>query len=257
MNSKLQNALLRSYAGLHATGLLSTPPGRWAFTRAYHLYKSKLEAASVDALKVLVEEGATVVDIGANIGFFTRRFASWVGEAGRVIALEPEPLNFADLRDVLREDGTLPRVRLLEAAAAEYAGTAQLKLNPLHPGDHKLAGDGSGIDVKVVRLDDVLAERKWPRVALVKIDVQGAEERVLDGAEQTLGSLRPAWYVEADDDHLRAMGSSAAQLVRRFVGHGYGIHQVTPGGIGPALDLADVIAALKPGVYQDLLFKPC
>ncbi|MGE4064194.1 MAG: FkbM family methyltransferase [Rhodospirillaceae bacterium] len=257
MNPKLQNALLRSYAGLHATGLLSTPPGRWAFSRAYALYKEKLEAGAVDTLRVLVPAGSTVVDIGANIGFFTRRFAKWVGGEGLVIALEPEPRNFADLRDLLREDGTLPRVRLLETAAAEFTGRGQLKLNPIHPGDHRLTGDGAGIDVEVRRLDDILSERKWPKVALVKVDVQGAEERVLDGAEQTLGRIRPAWFVEVDDDHLRAMGSSAAALVRRFAGLGYGVHKVRPGTIGPALDLAEVIESLRPGAYQDLLFKPC
>jgi FkbM family methyltransferase len=257
MNPKLQNALLRSYAGLHATGLLSTKPGRWAFSRAYNLYKARLEAASVDALRALVPSGATVIDVGANIGFFTRRFARWVGEDGSVIALEPEPRNFADLLEILREDRTLARVRLIEAAAAEFSGAAKLKLNPIHPGDHKLAADGSGIDVKVVRLDDILAERNWPKVGLVKVDVQGAEERVLDGAEQTLGRVRPAWYVEVDDDHLRAMGSTAASLVRRFAGHGYGVHNVTAEGIGPALDVAEVIATLRSGAYQDLLFKPC
>lgn len=257
MNPKLQNVLLRSYAGLHATGLLSTRPGRWAFSQAYSLYKSKLEAASVDGLRALVEPGSTVVDIGANVGFFTRRFAQWVGDDGMVIAVEPEPRNFADLLDTLREDGALARVRLFEAAAAEYSGAARLKLNPFHPGDHKLTSDDAGIEVKTLRLDDILAGRRWPPVSLVKIDVQGAEERVLDGAEQTLGRIRPAWFVEVDDDHLRAMGSSAANLVRRFAAHGYGVHKVTAAGPGPALDPAEVIAALRPGVYQDLLFKPC
>jgi FkbM family methyltransferase len=257
MSTKFQNALLRSYAALHAGGLLSGAPRLGAYTRTRDHTQARRGPASVDGLKTLVPAGATVIDVGASIGFFTRRFARWVGEQGLVIALEPEPRNFADLLEAVRDDGTLPRVRLLEAAAAEYSGTALLKLNPLHPGDHKLAVDGTGIDVNVVRLDDMLAERKWPKIALVKVDVQGAEERVLDGAEQTLGRLRPAWHVRVDDDHLRAMGSTAAHLVRRFAVHGYGVHQVNAEGIGPALDLAEVVAALRPGVYQDLLFKPC
>ena len=255
MNPKLQNALLRSYAGLHATGLLSTPPGRWAFARVYSLYKEHLEAASVNDLEALVTEGSTVVDIGANVGFFTRRFARWVGERGSVIALEPEARNFADLRAALLRDGLCARVELLEAAAAEHSGTAPLKINPLHPGDHKLAA--VGVAVKTLRLDDVMAERQWPHVSLVKVDVQGAEERVLDGAAQTLSRTRPAWFVEVDDDHLSAMGSSAARLVRRFADHRYAVHQVTGAGIGPALDVAEVIASVRSGVYQDLLFKPC
>lgn len=255
MNPKIQNALLRSYAGLHATGILSTPPGRWAFSHLYTLYKERLEASAVDGLRALVPDGATVVDVGANVGFFTRRFARWVGSGGHVIALEPEAANFADLTEMLTGDGLAARVTALKIAAAEYSGTGQLKLNPLHPGDHKLSADGTGVDISVARLDDLLAERKWPKVALVKIDVQGAEERVLDGAEQTLGRIRPSWYVEVDDDHLRAMGSSAAHLVRRFAVHGYGVHKVTAAGIGPALALGEVIASLRPGTYQDLLFK--
>lgn len=257
MNTLLQTALLRSYAGMRATGLLSTRAGRWAFSRAYNVYKSRLEAPAAGGLQSFVPAGSTVIDIGANVGFFTRRFATWVGEAGRVIALEPEPRNARDLHRALRADGTLARVQIIEAAAAESEGAARLKLNPAHPGDHRLTDDLSGVDVASVRLDDILAGDQRGRLALVKVDVQGAEQRVLDGGDRTLRHDRPVWFVEVDDDHLRAMGSSAARLIRHCVGADYSVHELTPAGAGPALDPGAVTQALGPGTYRDLLFKPC
>jgi hypothetical protein len=112
------------------------------------------------------------------------------------------------------------------------------------------------VDVPLVRLDDLVAARGWSKVSLVKVDVQGAEERVLLGAQRTLASIRPAWFVEVDDDALRAMDSSAEALLNRFIAQRYAIRQLDRHGVGAPLDSMHVLRMLRPGDYEDLLFTP-
>src|SRR5437868_9451316 len=90
----IQRGLLRAYSAVRRTGLFDSGPGRDAFEGAYWAYKSLIEARDLGALGAFVAKGSTVVDVGANIGFFTLRFAEWVGPDGRVVAIEPESRNF-------------------------------------------------------------------------------------------------------------------------------------------------------------------
>lgn len=75
----VQGALLWAYRGVQRSGLLDTAPGRAAFERAYWAYKWSIEAKDLETLRPHVTPGSTVVDVGANIGFFTVRFAEWSG----------------------------------------------------------------------------------------------------------------------------------------------------------------------------------
>lgn len=256
INRLLQKMVLRLYEGGQATGLLSTGPGRILFDRAYHLYKNWLEAGPVERLRPLVAPGSTVVDIGANIGFFTVRFARWTGPKGRVLAFEPEAENFRRLSEALLRHRQTGWVEAIQAAIGERTGRARLRLNPMHPGDHRLTNEENeyDMDVPLVRLDDILAARGWPALSLVKIDVQGAEERVLLGAEQTLSRVRPAWFVEVDDDCLQTMGSSAFKVMERFAANGYAVRRVGRYGIGEPLDPLKIVTKMRPGEYEDLLF---
>ena len=71
-------------------------------------------------------------------------------------------------------------VETIRAAVAEFTGEGLLEVNPGHPGDHKLGTEG--VPIATTTIDDLLAARGWPEVSLIKIDVQGAEARVLAGA---------------------------------------------------------------------------
>ena len=78
--------------------MLDRPRPRRAYESVYLAYKRLIEAGPVDGLRGVVATGSTVFDVGANIGFFSFRFARWVGPEGRVIAIEPEARNIASLR---------------------------------------------------------------------------------------------------------------------------------------------------------------
>ena len=90
MKNILRHAGLTAYGALAPTGVMQQPWARRLFLTAYAAYKTWIESGPVDRLKDLVAPGTTVVDVGANVGFFTLKFARWVGEQGQVIAIEPD-----------------------------------------------------------------------------------------------------------------------------------------------------------------------
>jgi FkbM family methyltransferase len=250
----LQSLLLRIYRCVQASGLLSTSWGRAVFEWAYDGYKSLIEAGEIHALADFVQPRSWLVDVGANIGFFTVRFARWVSEGGRVVAIEPEPMNFERLRHALRKRDLLDRVETIQGVAAESDGVLRLAVNPLHPADHRIAS--SGVEVKAVTLDRVLAAHGWPPVALIKIDVQGAEHRVLSGARETLRRLRPTILVEVDDQALRAMNASADAVLEFFAQAGYEPRRLNRRGTWEPVSATEVLARSRAGRYTDFLFEP-
>jgi|SRR6516165_1626340 len=250
----LQHAGLTAYSVVARTGLMKQPRVRRLFLATYSAYKTWIEAGPVDRLKDLVAPGSTVVDVGANVGFFTLKFASWVGERGQVIAIEPDIENFEMLAAKVAAGGLERRVRLHQAAAAAEAGYVQLQRNELHPGDHRINFGGGGIVVPAVTVDDLVDSAGAESVSLVKVDVQGAEMLVLAGAKRTLANVRPALFVEVDDDALLAFGSSASALVAHVEGAGYQMHELASDGPPRKLAQDRLFARLKGGSYIDVLF---
>ena len=104
-----------------------------------------------------------------------RRWQSYIDRAGGPKLQQP------DVRTRTRR--SLDRVEALKAVAAALPGMTHLEINPLHPADHKLSRDGTGLPVTAVTLDELVREKGHLRPALVKIDVQGAEMLVLKGAD--------------------------------------------------------------------------
>ena len=254
-NSLAQMALLKLYGWARRTTLLSTPAGRAVFATAYELYKVMIEAGPIQQLKPFVAPSTFVIDIGANVGFFTRRFARWVSGNGRVIALEPEPKNFEQLVAGIDRKRLSALVDPIRAAVAEAEGTAFLKLNPYNPADHRLAE--SGLSVPTVTVDRLMEERGWPSVSLIKIDVQGSEFRVLQGARRTIARNHPALFIEIDDGHLRLAGWSAEILLRLIVEWGYSAHRLTRSGVSLSVSVESCLESLaRSNSYADLLFLP-
>jgi len=256
VNRHLQTLLLATYRGIAARGLLAGGPGRRLFEAAYFGYKRHFEAGSPRRLQPHVSAGSTVIDVGANIGFYAVPFARWVGPQGRLIALEPEAANHRRLTARIAAAGLAGRALLLEAAAAERSGRLRLAINPDHPGDHKLAPDGAdgGVEIAAHALDDLMAAHPGPPVSLVKIDVQGAELRVIKGALQLIERDRPALLVEIDPAARDQTGVPAAtQLLALLAERGYDFLPWTRGGAGECQAAEAIVAAAKAAGYLDVL----
>lgn len=135
--------------------------------------------------------GMTVVDIGANIGFYSLLSGKRVGELGRVIAFEPEQLNFSLLVQSIEANG-LKNVSSQRMALADKEGITTLFISPpSHPEAHSIVQQRAGgvIEVPCTTLDRI-KDQTGNRIDLVKIHV-GAEHKILSGGLRMIRSDKP------------------------------------------------------------------
>ena len=143
---------------------------------------------------------AVVYDVGANVGFYTLLAAELVGPGGSVIAFEPLPRNLGYLRRHVQLN-RLQHVRIMDAAVSDRQGEAFFEPEQ-SPSMGHLAAQGS-IRVRTVTLDGLLAAEGMPLPNVIKIDVEGAEEAVLAGAERLLGEGHPLIFLATHGDYIR------------------------------------------------------
>ena len=91
-----------------------------------NILQGSYEREEIAFARTCVDEGDQVLDIGANIGFFTVQLANWVGESGSVVAFEPVPANLELLRKSIAENRFEARVRVVPAVVADEEGEAEL-----------------------------------------------------------------------------------------------------------------------------------
>lgn len=184
------------------------------------------EPAVTAVLARHVHDGSTVVDVGAHVGLHTLMFSRRVGAAGRVIAVEPSPASVGLLRRHLIWNECM-NVTVIEAAVGHREGVTEFsyRADPTDPGGfaNSLAYDGGGLKRRVSMTTlDAICKGLLPDV--IKIDVEGAELLVLQGAEELLARAAPTLVIAVHPEPMRAMGAAPADLiaflkVRGFCGH--------------------------------------
>jgi FkbM family methyltransferase len=249
----LRNAAVKLFALVAKLGIESPLCDR-VFLALYAMYKQYVEAGPIDRLREFVSSGSVVIDVGANVGFFSLRFANWVGDKGEVISIEPEDRNYKKLISMLKRERLLGRVRALKAVAAAAPGKMFLEINPLHPADHKLSRDGTGLAVDAVVLDDLVQTKVDQNLSLVKIDVQGAEMLVLQGASRILKISRPALFIELHEEGLKKFGTSVSEILSYLAGYGYEAYWLMRKGPHWKVSAAEINAKILRNGYVDVLF---
>ena len=144
----------------------------------------------MEIIKENVKSGDSVIDVGANLGFFTLPLSRFVGDKGRVFSFEPEPENFRALeKNILINK--LQNVTLENLAISNENGTTKLFISEDHGAhtifeqtSHKVTG--KSIDTHTIRLDDYFLEKSIDEISFIKIDVEGVEFEVLKGMKNLL-----------------------------------------------------------------------
>jgi FkbM family methyltransferase len=139
-----------------------------------------------------IKPGSVVYDVGAHVGWYTLLAAVVVGETGQVFAFEPAPLNMQYLHEHLRINN-ISNVTSLEVAVANDVGFNRFDVST-HRSMGRLAEQGHK-QVAVTTLDELTQGRQTPHPHFMKIDVEGAEFRVLEGAEKTLNKTHPTIFL--------------------------------------------------------------
>ena len=202
------------------------PFGAWWLARKggldHELMYNGFEEAELHFVKKILRRGMTVLDVGAHHGVYTLLASKCVGRKGRVISFEPSPREFARLSQHARIN-LCSNVYLERCALADECGEADLFLvdryrdwgNSLRP--PAVPESTHTIRVPVQTLDSVLERRGVSRVDFVKLDAEGAELSVLDGAKHMLQTApRPAILAEVEDRRTRPWGYPAREILLRL-----------------------------------------
>lgn len=220
-----------------------------------HLYfLGYFELREARFVRSILREGDRVIDVGANIGWYTLLAARAVGPAGHVIAFEPASAAHDHLQSNIALNGftnvevlkiglsSAPRRLQLVYPDTDNAGAARLI---------ETTGAGTGETVEVRRFDAFWDAALRGPIRLIKIDVEGAELDVLEGMSGILRrGIADYVMIELDDDRLREQGRSAAEGLDQLAAAGYTLWIPTLRGLSPLdrrqpVRLINVIAQRK------------
>lgn len=209
-------------------------------------------------LRSVIDVGQTVIDCGANVGYFTLLMSRAVGPGGSVVAVEPERENLRLLRHNLWTNGA-DNVRVIAAAANYERGSLALRHNAYNKGDHQTHRQSGADDVLVpcVTLDEVLPDA---RVDIIKIDTQGSDHLVVAGMKNILDRNPAAkLLVEFSLDFIADRGWSADDVLDdyRALGRPLAILE-TAGSETPASneDIISTARVLRPDHWINIVIGP-
>lgn len=207
----------------------SDPIGQWLLTHGYP------EEPPTQLFRHFLREGACVVDVGAHLGTFALAAAALECE---VIAVEAAPNNVALLSAAVVRNN-FDKCEIVHAVAADRSGEAEFEPD-LAWGHVVTAGVPAreqSITLPTVTVDELVKNRGWSSVDMVKIDVEGSELNVLRGMERTLHRPdAPLLVIESNGVALRQYLSSPSALVRLLEDFGYAVYLIdreTPGQLVP------------------------
>lgn len=186
--------------------------------------KGCFEPGTTNAISNLCKNGMTALDIGANIGAHTFRMAALVGDKGKVIAFEPMSYAFARLKknkelnnfsNIILEQialsNELVKKKMHFDCSSSLSGNA-----PPEAHKHEI--------IQLMPLDIYLAQHGINNVDFIKIDVDGYEFKIIQGAIQTLRNSKPIIIIELCEYRLKQVGDNLCDLVEQLSDIGYSFY---------------------------------
>jgi FkbM family methyltransferase len=180
--------------------------------------------------------GYTVVDIGANLGFYSMLAASLVGRTGRVFSFEPFVHNVDLIKTSAKENG-FDNVTVVNSAVSDRAGRAKLYLSPYYSSEHSLfdyhysTGSNSTentVDITTTTIDGYLEnEVDDLKVDFIKMDIEGSEGKAIVGMERTINeNKRISLLTEFWPNAIANSGVEPKEYLERLAGFGFELFHI-------------------------------
>lgn len=218
------------------------------------IINSTYEKGETRLLKGLIKEGMFVLDIGANVGYYSLIAARLVGEKGAVFAFEPAPDNFALLLKNIKVNG-FSNITPVPKAVSNKMGSGRLFLSnePMaHSIMYKPTGKGS-VEVEVTTIDEFIENINRP-VDLVKMDVEGSEMKALEGMLETI-RINPTLKIitEFYPDNLEKSGCSPEAFLEKLMNCGFKLYIIDEEtGVLKLADVGSIMKACPQGWLLNL-----
>jgi FkbM family methyltransferase len=183
------------------------------------------ERETTPLFRELLGPDMNVLDVGAHYGWYSLLSAQLTAPHGQIWAFEPDPANAAILERNASDNAFRDRVHIVPKAVSDTCGLIYGFRNEQDSGSTRVAIQAAGapdFSAAAVALDDWARELGWPRIDLVKLDIEGAECRALAGMRELCRrNATMHLIVELNPDALRAAGDSAALLFARLFDLGF------------------------------------
>ncbi len=192
-----------------------------SFRKTFQSYiiSSGWEELTTEMFQKVVKEGDIVVDLGANIGYYTLLAARLVGEKGKVYAFEPEPINYSLLLKNIELNG-YDNVVAMQKAVSNVTEKVRLFLDSQDTGAHTIYQPGDKrefIEVESVTLDEFFKDKEHP-IDVIKMDVEGAEMAALSGMDRVIRENEDLkMFVEFYFHGIARSGGSPQEFARRLL----------------------------------------
>lgn len=166
------------------------------------------EPTQTELMRNLIKSGMTIVDIGANLGYYTLMEASIVGETGKIYAIEPIRQNYEILKKNVRKNNYGDIVEIYQYAVSDNCGIGKIAVTKesnyctmfLSEGELSEVGKkqleismDEIIDVETITLDEFLVNRRQPD--LIRMDVEGYEGVIIKGMSSTLRNAKSGLWL--------------------------------------------------------------
>lgn len=188
------------------------------------------EPGTTTLCKKIIQEGDTVLDIGAEFGYFSLLFSRLVGDYGRVLAFEPDPYSFEKLKANVNRNGYI-NITVVSKAVSEnsqrtkfFVAKAKGTSSLFYPDEH----GGEWIDTECLNIDDYLLSKQIKTIDFFKMDVEGAEAKVFKGMSRTIARARHdkrnlRGVVELSPRLLLASGITPEAFLENLKRYGFGL----------------------------------
>jgi len=178
----------------------------------------------------MIAPGMTVFDVGANCGQYTLLAARAVGAAGAVHSFEPIPKTFRILEEHVRLNRfgnvTVNQAALWNEATQLSLGNETEQAQSGRWSAGFAATDPSAVKVSAIRFDDYVRDQGITRIDLIKMDIEGAEPFMMQGARESLARFKPALLMEMNRTALDRLGWTPERLWNEFKSLGYVAFQI-------------------------------
>ena len=192
--------------------------------------------------------GGLFVDVGSSLGLYVVCMSDRVRAAGgRIVSIEPMPRNLARQRSNIDVNGIGDLVDVVPLCVGAERGVVHLIADETGGDNNAFIAATGGIACDVVPLDELAEERNWPRIGAMKIDVEGYDPLVIEGARTRIERDRPILLVEFNRERMAINGLSIEPAWTFLRGLGYRAFRVERDALIP---LADA------GRYENLFFVP-
>lgn len=199
----------------------------------YRLVREQQFEPSVrQAIRTIIKPGMTALDIGANLGYYSLELSRLVGSTGTVVAFEPQITMMAELKANLELNAVRNVITCPIALSDEGGDRTFFVPPPGHESMGSLKNNGRTsmpltTKVPCSTLDEAVQALKIDRIDFIKMDVEGAELQVLQGARTLLtGSKRPTVVFEAYEANCAPFRYCVFDLLKRFDQIGYKLMQL-------------------------------